>query len=145
MLYFTVTRLDHTRIQLIHQLRLSVSSIQSTLIRDSNVLSQVHATKLIRLSQTESFELLAIHEEVTNGHYEFILTLLLKQLSGEQIIVQIREPRRLFNIIIGLHNRLTNTTLYPCVLFDLSNFDSTLTTLLQCFINSLLWENYQIL
>src|SRR5579859_5789125 len=145
MLYFSVTRLNHKHVQLIHQLRPVIQQTQSTFICDAGVFSQVHTTKLLRLQQTESFELLAIYEKIAVEHYTFVLTLLLKQLSGEQTIVQIREPKRIRNIVIGLYNDLISTTLYPCIFFTLSNPNPAITTPLQCFINSLLQEDYQIL
>ena len=144
MLSFLVTRLNHEHVQLIHQLRPVMQQTQSMFIRDAGVLSLVHTTKLLRLQRTESFELLAIHEEIAVEHYAFVLTLLLKQLSGEQTIVQIREPKRIRNIVIGLYNDLTSTTLYPCVFFTLSNPNPVITIPLQCFINSLPREDYQI-
>jgi len=144
MLYFSVTRLNHEHVQLIYQLRPVMQQTQSTFIHDVGILSLVHTTKLFRLQWTESFELLAIHEETAAEHYAFFLTLLLKQLSKEQTIVQIHEPKWIRNIVIGLYNDLTSTTLYPCVLFTFGNPNPAITIPLQCFINSLSWENYQI-
>ena len=90
----------------------------------------------------ESFELLAIHEDTTVEHYAFVLTLLLKHLSGKQTIVQIREPKRLRNFVISLRNDVTDATLYPCVLFNLVNLNPGITIPLQCFIDSLPREDY---
>ena len=56
--------------------------------------------------------MLAIHEEISlTWPYKFIITLLLKLINGEDIVIQIHYPKFVSSLIVGLFDRVTNNTI----------------------------------
>ena len=140
-MYITVTRLRNESLQLVNLLKPAVISMYTTIIYDERHFELLDSwrSKLIRPENAAGWALLAIHEETSlTRPYEFVVTLLLKLINGEDIVIQIHYPEFVPSLIVGLFDRVTNNTIFPCHQMEFPYpFDWTFAVFLRNFIRTL--------